>query len=86
MTCRNCNKLGHITAFCQNVKTADVNVQDSDALQAETLEDDYYADLFLCKDQEHRSVSLQIKDGINGGRIPKDWVLLDSQLTTDVYS
>jgi hypothetical protein len=89
MTCRNCNKVGHIAAFCQNDKAADVNVQDTevheeaeqqllDALQAETNEDDYYADLFLCEDQEHRSVSFQIKDGINGGRIPKDWVLLDS--------
>ena len=45
-----------------------------------------YSDLFLCEDQEHRSVSLQIKDGINGGRIPKDWVLLDSQSTTDAFS
>jgi hypothetical protein len=97
MTCRNCNKVGHIAAFCQNDKAADVNVQDTevheeaeqqllDALQAETNEDDYYADLFLCEDQEHRSVSFQIKDGINGGRIPKDWVLLDSQSTTDAFS
>ena len=31
-------------------------------------------------------MSFQLKDGINGGRIPKDWVLLDSQSTTDAYS
>jgi hypothetical protein len=48
--------------------------------------EDYYADLFLCEDQEHRSVSFQLKDGINGGRIPKDSILLDSQSTTDALS
>ena len=47
---------------------------------------DYYADLFLCEEQEHRSASFQVKDGVNGGRIPKDWVLLDSQSTTDAFS
>ncbi len=47
---------------------------------------DYYADLFLCDDQDHRSVSFQMKDGINGGRIPKEWVLLDSQSTTNAFS
>jgi hypothetical protein len=31
-------------------------------------------------------VSFELKDGINGGRIPKDWVLLDSQSTTDAFS
>jgi len=46
----------------------------------------YYCDLFLNGVQEHRSVSLQLTDGINGGRIPKYWVLLDSQSTTDVFS
>ena len=27
-----------------------------------------------------------MEDGINGGRIPKDWVLLDNQSTTDAFS
>ena len=45
-----------------------------------------YADLFLCEDQEHRSASFQTKDGVNGGRIPKEWILLDSQSTTDAFS
>jgi hypothetical protein len=31
-------------------------------------------------------VSFQLQDGINGGRIPKYWILLDSQSTTDAYS
>jgi hypothetical protein len=31
-------------------------------------------------------MSFQLKDGINGGRIPKDWILLDSQSTTDAFS
>ena len=49
--------------------------------------ENYYADLFLCDDdQDHRSVSFHIKDGIIGGCIPKNWVLIDSQSTTDVYS
>jgi hypothetical protein len=97
MTCRNCSKVGHIAAFCTNDKTTDTNVQDGevheeaaqqllDAVQAEVEDDNFYADLFLCEDQEHRSVSLQIKDGINGGRIPKDWVLLNSQSMTDAFS
>jgi hypothetical protein len=97
MTCRNCGKIGHIAAFCKNDKVADTNLQDGevhedadqqllDAVQTEADEGTYYADLFLCKDQEHRSVSFQIKDGINRGRIPEDWVLLDSQSTTDAFS
>jgi hypothetical protein len=97
MTCQNCGKIGHIAAFCKNHKVADTNVQDGevhedaeqqllDAVQTEADEGNYYADLFLYEDQEHRSVSFQIKDGINGGRIPKDWVLLDSQSITDAFS
>ena len=31
-------------------------------------------------------MSFNLQDGINGGRIPKHWVLLDSQSTTDAYS
>ncbi len=46
----------------------------------------YYTDLFMSDDQEQRSESFQVKDGINGGRIPKSWVLLDSQSTTDAFS
>jgi hypothetical protein len=97
MTCRNCNQKGHIASFCPDNKPADTNVQDgeiheeaaSQLLDGTKLGDEneeYYADLFLNEDQEHRSVSLQLKDGINGGRIPKDWVLLDSQSTTDAFS
>jgi hypothetical protein len=99
MTCRNCNQKGHIAAFCKDdkTKTADTNVQEAQVhenaaqqlIDASTManeNDHYYADLFVCEDQEHRSVSFQLKDGINGGRIPKDWVLLDSQSTTDAFS
>jgi hypothetical protein len=105
MTCRNCNKLGHIATFCENArvpeKVASTNVQSADvpedthteaaqqlinAIQHETGDRNYYADLFLCEDQEHRSASFQTKDGVNGGRIPKEWILLDSQSTTDAFS
>ena len=96
-TCRNCLKKGHIAAFCGDIKTATTNVQDGQATHEEAAQqlldgtdgenENYYADLFLCDDdQDHRSVSFQIKDGINGGRIPKSWVLIDSQSTTDAYS
>jgi hypothetical protein len=98
MTCRNCLKKGHIAAFCSDSKTADTNVQDGQATHEDAEQqlldgsglanenEDYYADLFLCDDQDHRSVSFQLQDGINGGRIPKYWVLIDSQSTTDAYS
>jgi hypothetical protein len=46
----------------------------------------YYADLFLIEELEHRSASFHTKVGINGGRIPKEWILLDSQSTTDAFS
>jgi hypothetical protein len=86
--------------FYENTKAvASTNVQDAEAVHKDavqelidafqhydTANDDYYADLFLCEDQEHRSASFQIKDGINGGQIPKNWVLLDSQSTTDAFS
>jgi hypothetical protein len=97
MTCRKCLKKGHIGAFCKS-KTADANVQDSEEVHEEAAQqllhgskmadenEDYYADLFLCEEQEHTSASFQLKDGINGGRIPKDWILLDSQSTTDAFS
>ena len=35
---------------------------------------------------DHVSASFQTKDGVNGGRIPKEWILLDSQSTTDAFS
>jgi hypothetical protein len=40
----------------------------------------------VCEEQKHTSVSFQLKDGINCGRIPKDWILLESQSTTDAFS
>jgi hypothetical protein len=98
MTCRNCNTKGHIASFCPDAKLANTNVQDGeihaegaaqliDGATASDGNEDYYADLFLCEeDQEHRSASFQLKDGINRGRIPKDWVLLDSQSATDAFS
>jgi hypothetical protein len=54
--------------------------------EQEDANEDYYADLFLIEEQEHRSASFNTKDGINGGRIPKEWILLDSQSTTDAFS
>jgi hypothetical protein len=98
MTCRKCLKKGHIAAFCGDSKTADTNVQDGQDTHEEAEQqlldgsrmadenEDYYADLFLCDDHDHKSVSFQLQDGINGGRIPKYWVLIDSQSTTDAYS
>jgi hypothetical protein len=99
MTCRNCNKLGHIASFCpdnKKVSTAHVQVEEVvheeaiqqllTAVQDEADNEDYYADIFLSEHQEHMSVSFQVQDGGNGGRIPKTWVLLDSQSTTDAFS
>jgi hypothetical protein len=97
MTCRNCNKKGHIATFCEDAKVvATTNVQDTEVHEEATQQlldavvDDYEVDLFLCEgkeEQEHRSATtLQMNDGINGGRIPKGWVLLDSQSTDCVYS
>jgi hypothetical protein len=96
MTCLNCQKIGHIAAFFENDKVSNMNVQDEgvhkevlleliDAVQQDA-DKEYYAALFLCEDQEHMSVSFQIKDGISGGRIPKEWILLDIQSTTDSFS
>jgi hypothetical protein len=98
MTCRNCNKIGHIAAFCEQPssdKKAKSHVQvgetdddaEMDLLDAvqEDCNEEYYADLFLCEGQTHNSASF-LKDGINGGRIPKNWILLDSQSTTDAFS
>jgi hypothetical protein len=98
LTCRNCNKKGHIAAFCEEEK-ADTNVQDGevdeeataqllDSIQKDAEDEDYEADLFITsgEDQEHKSATFQMNDGINGGRIPKTWVLLDNQSTADAYS
>jgi hypothetical protein len=41
--------------------------------------------LFFCEDKERRSASFT-NDGINGDKIPKEWILLDSQWTTDAFS
>jgi hypothetical protein len=79
MTCRNCLQKGHIAAFCGDTKTAATNVQDGQATHEEAAQqlldgsddEDYYADLFLCEDQEHRSVSFQLKDGIKDGSVSK---------------
>jgi hypothetical protein len=102
MTCQNCDKIGYIAAFCENKKAfleaSSTNVQVAEdgheeaeqqllnAIQHEADNKDYYADLFLLEDQEHRSASFQVKDGVNGGRIPKEWILLDSQSTTAAFS
>jgi hypothetical protein len=97
MTCRKCHKKGHIAAFCEEKKqVAEVNVQEDEVHEEATQQlldslEDYEADLFLCnsflcENEENRSETLQMNDGINGGRIPKRWVLLDSQSTADAYS
>jgi hypothetical protein len=39
--------------------------------EQEGANEDYYADLLLIEEQEHRSTSFHTKDGINGGRIPR---------------
>ena len=83
--------------FKSSEQTADTSVQerrvDEEAAQQmldrsrlANENEELHADLVLCEDQERRSVSFQLKDGVNGGRIPKDWVLLDSQSTTDAFS
>jgi hypothetical protein len=90
---------GHITTFCENEKVSNTNVQDGEThvtnedvvlelmvAEQEGANEYYYADLFLIEEQEHRSASFHTKDGINGGRTPKEWILLDSQSKTDVFS
>jgi hypothetical protein len=99
MTCRKCLKVGHIATFCENEKISHTNVQNGetqvtnkDAVlklivsEQEGANEDYYDNLFLIEEQEHRSASFHTKDGINGGRIPKEWILLDSHSTTDAFS
>ena len=85
MTCRKCLKVGHIGAFCKSKKeTASTNVQETEVNEDAELQllqavqqvaddsNDSYEDLFLCEEQEQRSASFQVKDGVNGGRIPKN--------------
>jgi hypothetical protein len=83
-----------------NVTITEVHKEATQQLLNAVKEDDedYYADLFVCDGDEHfsasfycdglehSSASFQLKDGVNGGRIPKDWILLDSQSTTDAFS
>ena len=40
------------------------------AIQDEAYNGNYYADLFLMDDHKHITASIQVKDGINRGRIP----------------
>lgn len=80
---------------------ADTNVQDGEVNEKSTSQlldsvqqdedEDYEADLFVneglsCEEQENRSATFQMNDGINRRRIPKTWVLLDNQSTADAYS
>jgi hypothetical protein len=80
MTCRKCQKVGHITTFCENEKVSNTNVQDGEThvmneyallklmvAEQEGANENYYTDLFLIEEQEHRSASFHTKDGINGG-------------------
>jgi hypothetical protein len=99
ITCHKFLKVGHIATFCENEKVSHTNVQDGETqvtnedavrelivAEQEGANEDYYADLFLIEEQEHRSASFHTKDGINGRRISKEWILLDSQSTTDAFS
>jgi hypothetical protein len=96
LICRKCNQKGHIQIFCEDQKVSSANVQDGEVHEeatqemifAEDMDIDYQANLFMtdCENHENRSVSFQVNDGINGGRIPKGWVLLDNQSTADVFS
>jgi hypothetical protein len=64
MTCRKCQKVGHITTFCENEKVSNTNIQDGDThvtneedvlelmvAEQEGSNKDYYADLFLIEDK-----------------------------------
>ena len=94
MTCRDCNKKGHIASLCESSEVANSNVQDGelhedatqqllDSLQKETGTD-YEADIFVCETDENRSASFRLHDGMNGIWIPKRRrILFDSQSTAD---
>jgi hypothetical protein len=87
MTCRTGNKKGRIESFCENCKAANTNVQDGEVHEEAAQHEAglFLCESFLCEDGESRSATFQTNDGINGGRIPKRWVLLDSQLTADAF-
>jgi hypothetical protein len=97
--CRKCLKVGHIATFCENEKVSHTNMQDGETqvtnedavlesmvAEQEGANENYYDVLFLIEEEEHRSASFHAKDGINGRQIPKEWILLDSQSTTDAFS
>ena len=101
MACRNCTKKGHVVYFCENTKVSDANIQDRevhedatqqllDSLKKDTV-GDFEANLFVCKsflceDEEDRSVTFHMNDGIKGGWTLKRWISLDSHSTADAYS
>jgi hypothetical protein len=66
-----------------NVQDREAHVTNEEAAlelmvaEEEGANKNYYADLYLIEEQKHRSASLHTKDGINGGQIPKEWILLD---------
>jgi hypothetical protein len=99
MTCRKCQRVGHITTLCENEKVSNTNVKDGEThvtnedavlefmvAEQEGDKEYYYAYLLLIEEQTQRSASFHTKDCINGGRIPKEWILLDSKSTTDAIS
>jgi hypothetical protein len=99
MTCHKFLKVGHIATFCENEKVSHTNVQDGETrvvnedavlelivAEQEGANEEYYADMFLIEEQEHRSASFHTRDSVNGGLIPKEWILLDSQSTTVAFS
>jgi hypothetical protein len=55
------------------VQDGETQVTNEDAVlelivaEQEGANEDYYADLFLIEEREHRSASFHTKDGINGG-------------------
>jgi hypothetical protein len=80
MTCHKCLKVGHIATFLENKKVSHTNVQDGETqvtnedavlelivAEQEGSKEDYYSDLFLNEEHEHRSSSFHTKESINGG-------------------
>ena len=72
--------MGHIATFCPNDKVSSTNIQVEEvheeaaqqllnAIQQEANSKDYYANLFSCEDQERRSASFQVTEGVYGGSI-----------------
>jgi hypothetical protein len=67
-TCNKCLKVVNIATFCENEKVSHTNVQDGETqvmnedtvlelivAEQEGANEDYYADLLLIEEQEHRS-------------------------------